>query len=358
MKKGHIIAVLLLLLSSGLVFWLGSQDTLSGHFTLVDIAPEDFEYTEPDDLSKDGAEAALAQAKLDIAEMKELGFVTLYANDALEEATKAYDAEIYSEVFKLTQLIAYTKKEKLDFIDRVKLLEIKKQALMDKGVTRVTDVNDMTRDAMNAFTLEQFDEANTMLGHANAMLLDANKDYNRDNFLKLVGRNFFLRYWWQLLILMMIIIVVTPSTVKMSRRKIFETKKQHLNVEMAQTKNAIKNLQKECFVDKSIPVKTYKDRVAKYEDRITEIKQTTPVVEAQLTSINNSSTLLGRIKSRLKRKSKGTSQPSKKKIAQKSSKRKKSGGKVKGFRVGKTMGKAKVQNKVVRSGKKSTGKKK
>jgi hypothetical protein len=56
----------------------------------------------------------------------------------------------------------------------------------------------------------------------------------------------------------------------------------HLKLETKKTKELIKRLQKECFIDKKISTSSYKEQAAKYEERINEIKQTLPVLEAEL----------------------------------------------------------------------------
>jgi signal transduction histidine kinase len=55
-----------------------------------------------------------------------------------------------------------------------------------------------------------------------------------------------------------------------------------LKLEAKKTKELIKKLQKECFIGKKISTDSYKEQAAKYEERINEIKQTLPVLEAEL----------------------------------------------------------------------------
>lgn len=281
-------------LSLSLVVWLNGSSfnwssSITSGFTLVDIAPKDFEYQEPDDLSIKGAEAYLVQAEADIKDMREQGFTILYAQDALLEAKESFNSGNYTQVFKLTQLIHFIKNEKIKFIDRVKLIEIKKQALRDKGVTKTAAVNDLMQQAMNAFTLDQFDEANALLDQANDELLQANKEYNRLQTLKFLGRNFFFKYWWEILAVLILLGLSTKPTIRMIRIRWLESKTSRLLLEQDKTKDSIKDLQKECFLDKTIPVSTYKDRAAKYEERITEIKHTLPVVEAELKNLKEKS---------------------------------------------------------------------
>jgi len=51
---------------------------------------------------------------------------------------------------------------------------------------------------------------------------------------------------------------------------------------LVKTQELIKQLQKTCFIDKKITTDSYKTKVAKYEEKIAEIKYTIPVIETQL----------------------------------------------------------------------------
>ena len=117
-------------------------------FSVLEIAPKGFIYDAPKEISKETAEMALEEAEIEIAEMKEYNFITLFPNDALIEAKKAHTNEEYEQVLKLTQLISYVKKEKFEFYDRVRLLEIKTQAMEEKGMEETEDVHVMMQQAM------------------------------------------------------------------------------------------------------------------------------------------------------------------------------------------------------------------
>ena len=125
-------------------------------FSVLDIAPKGFEYEAPKDISEEMATEAIENAELEIAEMKEFNFITLLPNDALTEAKQAFSNEEYENVFRLTQLISYIKEQKFEFYDRVKLLEIKKQALTEKGVEDVSEVNTLMQQAFIACCINVF----------------------------------------------------------------------------------------------------------------------------------------------------------------------------------------------------------
>lgn len=253
-----------------------------GDFSLLKIAPKGYEFIEPEIVSKETAAQALIQAQKDINELKALNFITLFSADVKAEAQRAYDKGDYLQVFRLTQLISYVKREKLDYWDKVKLLEIRKQAAQERGVGSISEVNNLQQQSINAFSLEQFDEADSLLQQANEALNKATKESARVKLLALIGRNFFLRYWWENLLAMLVLVFFAPLIINKITKSILKSKIFKLKIEIDKTKELIQKLQKECFVERTITVKTYHERAAKYEERIGEIKQILPVLEEQL----------------------------------------------------------------------------
>ncbi len=290
---GGLVLIFLLLIVTVLMGGLisnnltGAVTTGETSISMLDLAPQGFSYQEPEDTSAQAAAKSLEQAELDLEEMKKMNYISIFANDALIEAKTAYLEEDYLHVFKLTQLVDYVKKERVDFFDRVRLLEIKKQVLEEKGVTDFSDVNELRQQAMNAFTLDQFDEAETFLDEANKELNSLGKEKSRLKMLALLSKNLFVRYWWQSLIGLLMVIILGIFLSWKIRINIFFAKIDNLKLEFEQTKELIKRLQKECFLDKAITVKSYKEKAAKYEDRIAEIKQAIPILEAKVKRVKN-----------------------------------------------------------------------
>ena len=125
-KQTYLISGMIVLVAlMGLIAVLQQGNVTSGMtsaFSVVDIAPSGFTYQEPDDLSKEAAEEAIKKAELEIGDMKDLNFPVLFPNDALKEAKNSIDDGDYEQVFKVTQLISYTKRQKIDFMDKMRLL--------------------------------------------------------------------------------------------------------------------------------------------------------------------------------------------------------------------------------------------
>ncbi len=255
---------------------------VAGAFTVLDLAPKGFVYEEPKDQSPQAASLALEKAEKEIEEMKDFGFVTLFPSDALKEARQAFEDKHYNQVFQLTQLIGFIKTEKIDFYDRVKLVEIKKQALEDKGVKDVTEVSALMQQAINAFNLDQLDEAKMYLDLADQKAQELGREQARLALIAALGKNFLVRYWWQSIIALVLLITFGIFFTDKISKLILRRKIYRLELELSKTNEQIKQLQKECFIHKDISVNTYKERAAKYEDRITELKHTIPILESEL----------------------------------------------------------------------------
>ena len=284
-KQTYLISGMIVLVAlMGLIAVLQQGNVTSGMtsaFSVVDIAPSGFTYQEPDDLSKEAAEEAIKKAELEIGDMKDLNFPVLFPNDALKEAKNSFDDGDYEQVFKVTQLISYTKRQKIDFMDKMRLLEIKKQVVEDKGMN-MKKIDTMMQQSMNAFSLEQFEDANEMLDEAKDEINKASVERIRLSTVAMLGKNFFVRNWLLVLVVVLILALITPMIFAKSRKRYLKGRIRHLKLDLKKTMELIKSLQKECFVAHKINTDTYHDRVLKYEERIAEIKHSVPILEARL----------------------------------------------------------------------------
>ena len=251
-------------------------------FSVLDVAPKGFEAKVPTLITKETAQEALLNAEKDIEDMRKLNFVTLLASDAQLEAKQAYGEGDYGRVFLLTQLISFIKKEKIEFLDRLKLLEVKKQTAAERGILDLNDINKVVQQAMTSFSLEQYDEANRLLSEANVLLDEASSDLQRKKLVDLFSKNYFARNWWIILIVIVVLVAIGVPTGKFVNKKRLQRKLRLLKLELKETKNLIKKLQTECFVKKTITVDAFKLKNIAYEEKITELQSMIPVVEAGL----------------------------------------------------------------------------
>jgi len=278
----YLISAFLLVIALFLVFFMGVRtNNLTGYFTLVDIAPEGFTFEQPEETSPESALLALEQAGKEIREIKEHNLSTTFVEDALFEADQSYKEGDYLSVFKLAQLITYIKKSDIELLDRIELIKRKERELEKEGVN-IEDGHALIEQAIDAFNQDQLDEAQLLLSEAIIELEKAKKEQLRIRELTYLSKNFIIRHWWQILIVLVVVGIATLLTVKKKLKKRIERKLEGLKVELQKTKEVIGELQKARFIEKTITKKTYDSKVLGHEDRIAKIKQTIPVLEAQL----------------------------------------------------------------------------
>ena len=89
--KTTLFGLVLLLASAGLfVANFDAVDNLTGLFSVVDIAPEEYSYNVSGEVSMEDAAAALDAANRTIIEMEELNISTSFVRDVLLEAWDHY----------------------------------------------------------------------------------------------------------------------------------------------------------------------------------------------------------------------------------------------------------------------------
>jgi len=280
--KTVIVSIVLILFGLSILLFIGTQPSLTGFFSFEEIAPEGFEFEPPEDVSEEMASQAIQDARLEIAEMKQQDFTTTFVDDVLNEANIQYEQGDYGEVLKMAGLISFINEKKVEFLDRVALTEIKEREYQDKKVD-TSEGQALVGLAMEAFAQDQLVDAQELLQQADTTLENAKAEKERQRSIAYLSKNFILKYWWQIILVIVVIAIISPPITKKVIKKKRKKKLAGLKAELTKTDEMIGELQKSCFVDKKITPKTYKKKVAKYEERIAEIKHTIPVLEAQLT---------------------------------------------------------------------------
>ena len=119
--KMYLTSIVLIVIALLIIMFVSVEvDTLTGYFSLVEIAPEGFIFQEPSEISQEAAQLALWRAEDQIKSMQESNLVTSFVEDALQEAQESYNDEDYLNVFKLAQLISFIEKEKTLFLLKIK----------------------------------------------------------------------------------------------------------------------------------------------------------------------------------------------------------------------------------------------
>jgi hypothetical protein len=195
----------------------------------------------------------------------------------------------------------------------------------------ISEGRNFLQETNDAFENERYNEAEEFLDEANFVLEAARGEITALRVLAKSGKSFFVKNWYKLVILIGVIGIVFTFSWRKIRRKIIKNKIKKLKVEEVSLIMLIKNIQKARYQDKTLPASVYNIRLERYNERITEIKHTLPVLEKVL-------------KKKVKKKNKiKVRKKAKRKIHKKTTKKKR---KVKNKKVKKKVTKKKVKKKI------------
>jgi hypothetical protein len=277
-SKSYLIYLVILLLALVPLFVFDYNSSLTGAFSIVDVAPGKFDFEIEGDVSKSLGKSALVEIEVLIEDLQQRNFSTKFVKVAQLEAMTAYDDGDYAQVLKLVKLVEFVKAEQIELSDKLELLSIKIRD--SKRQNYDTERGEkLFNQAVTALRNDQFDEASGLIRLSNNALDSAKSQAERSRLLKVLSRSFLLRNWWIILIGLILITAIAIPTTKIVLKRERLRKISRMKFEISRHKDQIKKLQKICFIDKKISSPEYKVKVAEYEKRIAEIKHTLPVLQ-------------------------------------------------------------------------------
>jgi uncharacterized protein YoxC len=277
----HFSSALLVVFVFFALLFIFPGNNITGQFSVLDVAPSNYQFIKPDDVSQDAAKRSLENALADIEIIRAQNVSTQFALDAHREAHAFYDQGEYTAVFPITELVTFIKHETIELGDKAMLLQQDIQAAADQGI----DVNKSVvfwNEALVSLRQQQLDDTRRQLARSSEELEAARNEQSRVATIVLLGKNFFVRYWWQILVVVATLVALSFPVGKRIRKWRLRRTRDRLKAELAKSQEMIRKMQIICFKEKKITVETYKAKVTHYEERIAEIKHTLPVVQAQL----------------------------------------------------------------------------
>ena len=262
-------------------------------------------------ITKEDALKAIEQAKLDMQKMIEYGFSIKYINDTLiearqsleradfaelirqnitgelaEQARKAleglnYEGFTYNEVIKHINKITEWKERTIELYDSIKASEIKVKEYKKQGVN-TSEAEKILEDIRIAFEYEHYKETETLLSEVNSELENRKAEFATINTLLKSGKSFIEKNMNEIIILVVIIVIISYISWKKIKIKRIRNELKKLRIEKKSLIILIKKAQTDRFKKKKISESVYNIRIEKYTNRINEIKQTIPVLEAML----------------------------------------------------------------------------
>lgn len=260
--------------------------------------------------TREDAVKAIGQAKEDISEMMGAGFSVNYVNDTLASAKQAlerddfaeairqnatgdlaqqakkaleglnYEGFTYDNVLKYTQEISSRKQQAYELSDSIRALEIKIEEYNQSINT--SDVENTLKDIKIDFEKERYSEVETLLSKANSDLENKKSELTTVNIIVRSSKNFVENNRFGILILLAVIGISGWLGWRKYRIKRIHDNLKKLRIEKESLLKLMKKSQAERFEKGKLSESIYKIRMEKYSERLNEIKETIPVLEAIL----------------------------------------------------------------------------
>lgn len=265
---------------------------------------------------------ALLQAEEDMQEMQEQGFRVAWVNDTLLEAKRYFNGGNYSELLEETEKLNYTESEKIKLLlegmkdlrpvnyslviekadaiaqrkakayelsDNIKVLQLRVDELSSAGMLDDESV-DLFNSFRNEFENERYSDAEVILeiinqqlaeGTAESVLLAATYKAGKENIINFVKENYMA-----IVIILAVIIIISLVFYNRIAVGILKKSLKGNEIERNVLESLMKRAQEDYFSKQSITKSTYELKISHYKERMAEIKQKTPVLEAKLQRIS------------------------------------------------------------------------
>jgi hypothetical protein len=297
------------------IFNAGGFSSITGLAIQNDSLEENasVDYTEQD------AFDAIKDSEFVISEMKEAGFSTAFVDDLLIEANRimeqARSAEIlrdddasyqlkkkageklrlvdwkdidYGSVIEVADEIKERQRRALVIYDSIRGGEISLEDYVERagnvGLSPSGEV-ELLGEVEEAFENERYEEAEKLLEEFSSALETKSSEVSNLGLLRRGAQNFVGRYKYLILIALLFAGAGGFFSYKGITKKVLKRKIVKLNVENKALIELIKRAQIDRFKLNKISGLVYKIRIKKYRERIGEIKEQLPVLEARLDKV-------------------------------------------------------------------------
>lgn len=333
MKNEIMIGLVSIFLVLGLSFFIFNfqGSNLTG-FAVYNESSEDFvssneSLNEKVVITKEHASLAIEEAESIISEMQENNFSTLYMNDTLIQAKKIFEQAKYAEILRnvnaseakkqearkaltlvnwkdisFDDVLVYTneiknrREEAFLLIDKIAVEESKinpeEGELYSEGLFSPPDeeISEETKqileDAKMAFREDRYQDVENLLEEFRNVLELETTEASTLSGIKKGAKNFFQRYWIHLIIALILLSVIGYFAYKKFEKKLIRRKIKKMKAEKEVLVKLMKKAQEERFKKNIISGLVYNIRMKKYQEKLQEIKQELPVLEARLDKLS------------------------------------------------------------------------
>jgi broad-specificity NMP kinase len=297
-KKTILISALILL---ALVFFIFNRGfNFTGNVVLEEINSSNYTIT------KQQAEFALNSSEELINKLSKEGISVNYLNDTLAEAKIIFKQVEYVEIIKNTsstekekqeakqalrlirwQNLSY--KEVILYTEEIKVTQERILLLLDTlslEEKKIIEYSETTKTIFNqanlAFFEERYIDAEKLLEDLKLQMEKENAEASTLNEIKNATKNFFQKYWLHLLVFLALMFILFKITHRFLEKKLLARKIKRMKIEENVLGDLLKKAQEERFKENKISGLVYNIRSRRYQEKIQEIKEELPVLEARL----------------------------------------------------------------------------
>lgn len=264
-------------------------------------------------ITREDAVSAIGQAELDIGEMRDEGFSVSSPNDSLVAARLAleradfaelirttptgtlaakaraalqgmnYEGFTYDAVLEHTRAIAERKRQAYAILDAIRAAELKMDAYNEsRSMIDTSGAETLLKNARAAFEKERYGEAENLLSAASLELENKKAEITITRVLVRSGQGFIEKNWPQLSAATAVLGAFAAIGWKAAGRRRLQKRLRKLKVERLALTRLMKQNQVARFKNGTISGLAYTVKQDRYNNRLNEIRQTIPVVEAML----------------------------------------------------------------------------
>jgi hypothetical protein len=242
------------------------------------------------EITKEQASSAITKAGLDMQEMKDAGFSTVYINDTLTIAKQTFEkignakkmnisGFTYNEVSKYTDEISVRKEKAYNLSDEIRALELKINDYENIGVN-IDKTSVLLEQAKTAFKEERYEDAEQALIDTELQFESDRAEITLTSVVTRAGKNFIQKYWVYLIITIIVLLSVAYITWKKIKKTKAKNKLKIARMEQDAITDLIKDVQRQRFENGTISDTTYRIKMKFLKEKLTELKHTIPVLES------------------------------------------------------------------------------
>ena len=262
--------------------------------------------------SRDDAVKAINDSQLVIEDMKKNSFSVNYASDLLIEAQRTLQTVDYAEILRDLNANAALRAEASRALNLVnwknlnysaiieytdKIIEARDKAFLildsltavnlrienEKKIgTDTSNVEIIVKQAQESFIAERYDESLSWITNANSELDKVAQEKARLAVFKSFSVNFFQKYWIYMVIIFILGFILFLFLRGRIKKYNLIKKITHLKAEQQVLTTLMIRTQNERYKENKISGLVYNIRIKKYQERINEIKESLPGLEAKL----------------------------------------------------------------------------